>query len=81
MLIERLPLATQDYTARQAGRMLQRLLETQTALASVTIDIASSDGDGEALLQKATGLAAEVERGRACRASERPVVDARRHPR
>lgn len=73
------------FTARQAGRMLQRLFEietyrmmallalpvarqlsprlvaVETALASVTTDIASGAGDDEALLHQVTRLAAEVE--------------------
>ncbi|MEO6743027.1 MAG: DUF3422 domain-containing protein [Caldimonas sp.] len=80
-------LIDKGFTARQAGRMLQRLfeietyrmmallalpvarkqstglVEIETALASVTTDIASGDGDDEALLQKVTRLAAEVESG------------------
>ena len=75
------------FTARQAGRMLQRLFEIETyrmmallalpvarqqstrlaeietALASVTTDIASGASDDEALLHKVTRLAAEVESG------------------
>ncbi len=81
----RFVLIDKGFTARQAGRMLQRvfeietyrmmallalpvarqqsarLLEIETALASVTSDIASGNGDDEALLHKVTRLAAEVE--------------------
>ena len=80
-------LIDKGFTARQAGRMLQRLFEIETyrmmallalpvarqqstrlaeietALASVTTDIASGASDDEALLHKVTRLAAEVESG------------------
>ena len=78
-------LIDKGFTARQAGRMLQRLFEIETyrmmallalpiarrqtaglveiesALASVTADIASGNGEDEALLQKVTRLAAAIE--------------------